>query len=64
MQRLPATTRLAEWTAEAQLEAGNDDALVGVVVSKRRGVADPMRQWVHMELRDLAAILTGQKADQ
>ena len=58
------TMRLPEWTSEAQLEAGNDDALVGVVVSKRRGLGDPMRQWVHMELRDLVAILTGQKADQ
>jgi hypothetical protein len=53
--------RLAEWAAEADIEAGNDDALLGVVVSKRRGVGDPARQWVHMELRDLVAILTGQR---
>jgi hypothetical protein len=58
-----SSMRLPEWTREAQLEAGNDDALVGLVVSKRRGVADPLRQWVHMELRDLISILTGQRQD-
>jgi len=56
------TTRtcLAEWTAEAHCEAGNDDALTGVVVHKRKGVGDPGRQWVSMELRDLVALITGQ----
>jgi hypothetical protein len=58
------TLRLPEWTAEAQIEAGNDDAMVGLVVHKRRGVADPMRQWVSMTVADLVAILTGQRADQ
>jgi hypothetical protein len=60
------TTRLAlpEWVAEAQLEAGNDDALLGLVVSKRRAVGDPMKQWVHMTVADLVAILTGQRGDQ
>src|SRR5699024_8737349 len=41
-----STMRLPEWTREAQLVAGNDDALVGVVVHKRRGVGDAMQQWV------------------
>ena len=59
-----ATLALPQWTAEAQVEAGNDDALVGVVVHKRRATADPMRQWVSMTLADLVAILTGQRADQ
>lgn len=53
--------KAAEWTAEAQVEAGNDDALVGVVVAKRRGVADAGRQWVVMELDDLVALLTGER---
>jgi hypothetical protein len=57
------TLRLPEWTAEARIEAGNDDALVGVVVHKRRGVSDPMHQWVSMTVADLVAILTGQPAD-
>jgi len=59
-----ATMRLPQWTAEAHIEAGNDDALVGVVVHKRRGVADPMAQWVTMTLADLVALLTGQRVDQ
>lgn len=60
------TARLAlpQWTAEAQLEAGNDDALVGVVVHKRHGIGDPMQQWVSMTLADFVAILTGQRVDQ
>jgi hypothetical protein len=56
--------RLPEWTAEARVEAGNDDALVGLVIHKRHGVADPMRQWVSCTVGDLCAILSGQKADQ
>lgn len=56
--------RLPEWTAEARIEAGHDDALVGVVVHKRRGVSDPMAQWVTCTVADLVAILSGQRADQ
>jgi hypothetical protein len=55
--------RLPEWVAEAQIEAGNDDALVGLVVHKRHGVGDPMRQWVTCTVADLVAILTGQRVD-
>ena len=56
-----ARLSLPAWTAEAHIEAGNDDALVGVVISKRQGVGDPARQWVHMELRDLVSLITGQQ---
>lgn len=59
-----ATLRLPEWTAEAHVEAGNDDALVGVVVHKRKGVSDPMRQWVSCTVADLVAIISGQPVDQ
>jgi hypothetical protein len=48
------------WIREAHTEAGNDSALCGVVVSKRKGVGDPLSQYVHMELRDLVALITGQ----
>ena len=56
------TTRmnLPIFVLEAQVEARNDDALVGVVIHKRHGVGDPARQWVSMELRDLVALMTGQ----
>jgi hypothetical protein len=59
-----STLRLPEWTAEAQLEAGNDDALVGLVVHKRRGVGDPLQQWVTCTVADLLAILSGQRCSQ
>ncbi len=60
------TTRmnLAGWYAEARVEAGNDDALLGLVVSKRHGKGDPGSQWVHMELRDLVALLTGVRPEE
>ena len=55
------TTRqnLAGWMAEAHTEAENYGAHVGVVVSKRHGVGDPGKQWVHLELDDLIALLKG-----
>lgn len=56
-----ATTSLPAWTAEAHVEAGNDDALLGLVVAKRRGTQDPGRWWVHMTLDDLLALLTGER---
>jgi len=55
---------LPGWTAEARTEAGNDDALVGVVVHKRHGVGDPLQQWVSMTVADLVAIISGQQVDQ
>lgn len=56
-----AVLSLPAWTAEAHTEAGNDDALVGVVVHKRRGTAEPGKQWVSMTVDDLAALLSGQR---
>lgn len=52
---------LPGWTGEAHTEAGNDDALVGVVIAKRRGTTDPGRFWVHMTVDDLLALLTGER---
>lgn len=45
------------WIGEAQVEAGNDDAAIGVVVAKRRGTAVPAEQWCLMTLADLAYLL-------
>lgn len=58
-----ARTNLAVWATEAQIEAGNDDALAGLVVSKRHGKSDPGQQWVHMTLADLVALLTGERPE-
>lgn len=56
-----AKTDLPGWTNEAHTEAGNDDALAGIVIAKRRGTQDPGRYWVHMTLDDLLALLTGRQ---
>ena len=59
-----ARVDLAGWTREADVERGNDDAVAGLVVSKRRGNADPGSQYVHMTLRDLVALLTGDRPEE
>jgi hypothetical protein len=56
-----ATQQLPKWVTEAHLEAGHDDALVGVVIAKRRGTGDPGRFWVHMTVDDLLALLSGSR---
>ncbi len=58
-----ARTDLAGWITEAHIEAGNDDALCGVIVSKRHGVGWPGDQWVHCTVKDLVALLVGQRID-
>ena len=52
-----ARTDLAGWIAEAQLEAENDGAALGVVVHKRHNVGAPARQWVTMTLTDFAWLI-------
>jgi hypothetical protein len=54
---------LPGWTREAEVERGNDDALAGVVIHKRRGTTDPMDQWVTCTVRELVALITGQKPE-
>ena len=51
------------WVEEAHTEAGNDGALCGVVVAKRRGTTDPGSQYVLCTVNDLIALLTGQRPD-
>ena len=58
-----ARTDLAGWIAEAQVEAGNDDALAGIVISKRKGTTDVSRWYVHMSVAELVAIITGQRTE-
>ena len=59
------TTRatLGPWVNEAEVERGNDDALVGVVAHKRHGNGKPGDQFVTMTLRDFVALLTGERPD-
>ena len=49
------------WIAEAQVEAGNDDAMVGLVVAKRKGTTKPGEQWVLMTVDDLIALIQGER---
>lgn len=61
--------RMGAWLEEAEIERGNDDAFIGVVVSHMRGVAADRRslakmagQPVTMRLIDLAALMDGDRA--
>lgn len=47
------------WLNEVEMERGNADAHVGLVIAKRRGYADPGDQVVMLTLRDLVRLLTG-----
>lgn len=52
---------LSGWVDEAEVERGNDDALAGFVIHKRRGHGDPLDQYVTTTLRDLIALTTGER---
>jgi len=47
----------AEWLREAEAERANDNAALGVVVAKRRGVSYPGDQYVLLTLDDLIQLL-------
>lgn len=49
------------WLKEAETERLNLGAIAGLVIAKRRGITDPGRQIVLMEVDDLVAILTGKR---
>ena len=55
-----ARLELSQWRAEAELEAGNDDAPIALVVHKRRGHGKPGEQWVTCTVDDLVTLLTGE----
>lgn len=56
-----ARLALAGWVNEADLERGNDDAIAGFVIHKRRGQGDPLDQYVTGTVRDLIALLTNER---
>ena len=55
----------AQWINEAEIERGNDDAAVGVVVAKRRGFGTKQMggQYVMLTLNDLAVLLGGTRTE-
>lgn len=52
------------WLTEAEIERGNADAGVGLVVAKRRGTTKPADQVVFLTLRDLVSLLTGHRPEE
>lgn len=52
---------LGRWIEEMEVERGNDDALAGVVIFKRRGHSDPLDQYVLTTVREYVAHLTGER---
>lgn len=53
----------AQWLREAEFERGNDDALAGLVIAKRRGIANPGQAVVLMTVNNLIALITGQRPE-
>ena len=53
--------KAAQWVGEADVERGNDDAMAGLVVAKRRGTQAPQDQWVLMTLGELVALINGDR---
>jgi hypothetical protein len=52
---------LSEWVGEAEVERINDGALAGIVIAKRKGVTDPLRQYCVMEVSEFVALLRGDR---
>ena len=52
-----ATLALPAWLREAEVERGNDDAVVGVVMHKKRGTTDPAEQYVTMTAEMFARLI-------
>lgn len=61
-----ARMALPQWLAEAEAEAGNADALCGIVVHKRKGagVKSFGKTYVTMTLESLAALMTGESQQE
>ena len=51
------TLKLSEWLRETETERENARAKVGVLIAKRRGVADPGEQYAVVPLRVMAQLL-------
>lgn len=51
--------KVGPWLNEAEIERGNDDAEVGLVIAKRLGTTKPGEQIVLMTVDNLIGLLTG-----
>ena len=52
---------LSGWLTEAEEERVNAGDDLALVIAKRRGHADPLRQYVVLEVRDLIGLITGER---
>lgn len=50
---------LSGWLREAETERGNDDALIGVVLHKKRGTTNPADWYVTMSGESFAVLIEG-----
>lgn len=50
---------LPGWLREAEIEAGNDDAVIAAVMHKRRGTTDPAAQYVTITAETFARLIEG-----
>lgn len=58
-----ATQLGAHWN-EVEVERGNDDADVGVLIHKRHGKGQALDQWVTLTVRELLTIITGSRPEE
>ena len=49
--------QVGPWLDEAETERINDDAAIGIVIFKRRGITDPLQQGVLMTVDNLITLL-------
>lgn len=54
-----ATLSLPAWLREGEVERGNDDALIGVVMAKRHGTTDPAEQFIIMTAETFGVLIEG-----
>lgn len=54
-----ARDNLPAWIREAEVERGNDDADIAVVIHKKHGSANPADQYVSMTLEMFARLVEG-----
>ena len=57
-------TQLGTHWNEVELERGNDDADVGVLIHKRHGKGQALDQWVTLTVRELITIMTGSRPEE
>jgi hypothetical protein len=58
-----ARDNLPAWIREAEIERGNDDAVIGVVAHKKHGTGNPADQYISMTLETFAVLLEGGRYD-